>query len=191
MSRIPGHVVDGKSPPFPQGKYAGDLVDVKNEWSEDLANLNITLTFKNNTPLNGAPTVGARPFMERISVIANKQSVVDVVDFDSAPYGLRLAAGKLTQIAVAFGAPVTVMPDKSVDVDLNGFLTALTANAYQGKRTGFEVVHRAWKSKKTGKEGVSAEGIAYFPVEGGTNITMGDASSADAIPAVGGLRASA
>jgi len=179
--KVPGNVVEGKGTPFPQGSYVGKLSKVESVWSssdrenapDQKDNMDFVLTFGENAPADSETAqVGARPFTQRVAIINRGNSMVDITEFnDDTSYPLRLAAGLIAQLAVALDAPCTVSADKSVEFDVNAFLEGLQAGLYQNKPCGFTVTHRAWKSKKTGNSGVSADTSRFFAVEESENVT--------------------
>lgn len=171
--RVPGSVVDGRGQPFPQGVFLGRLAKNEEKWSEDGKNLDYILTFQDNTPLTPeSPGVGARPFVQRVTVIFQNQSIVDVAEFtENTPFALQRTATVVTQLALALGY-ATRAEDGSVDFNIEEFLENLQAGAYKDRQIGYEVRHRAWKAKgknpdgtpKTGS-GVNAEAIRFFAAE--------------------------
>lgn len=162
--RVPGHIVDGGGQPFPQGTFLGRLDSVKDAWTEDNAGLEYILTFRDNTPANAdTPNVGARPFVQRITVIFQNQSIVDLVEFkDTTPFALQRSATLISQLAIATGYAQRAA-DGSVEFNTEEFLENLLSGAYKDRQYGYEVRHRTWKSKTqknadgTAKTGVSAE----------------------------------
>lgn len=167
--RVPGHIVDGKGQPFPQGTWLGRLDSVKDEWTEDNSGLEYILTLRDNTPVDpSAPNVGARPFTQRVTVIFKNQSIVDLVEFgETTPFALQRAATTVAQLAIALGY-TTRSADGSVDFNTEEFLENLLSGAYKDRQVGYEVTHRNWKSKTqknadgTAKTGISAEAGRFF-----------------------------
>lgn len=167
--RVPKHIIEGRGNPFPQGLFLGRLVEVKDNWSEDQKNLDYVLTFQDIAPIEG-PQVGARPFTQRVTVIFQDQSVVDIEQFDeSVPFALQRSAGLITQLARALEFPfVEATPDDTADFNAEEFLENLAAGFYKDRVVGFAVRHRSWKSK-TQKDvkgqpvtGISAEANRFF-----------------------------
>lgn len=188
MATVPGSVVKGRGTPFPQGVYVGSLNKLEEAWSEDKKNLDFILTFRDNAPADeNSPQIGARPLIQRVPVIRSGRSVVDLSgdDFTSeeVPFPLRLAAGQIAQLVVALGGPCSIDEDDSVSFDIEAFMEGLQAGLYNGRSVGFEVIHRKWTSKKTGRSGVAADVSRYFPVEDHGAPT---AAPEDAEPAVVG-----
>jgi len=145
MSRIPGHVVAGTGSPFPAGVFLGRLADVKDTYSEDGKSLDFAMQFQDITPIEG-PQVGARPFTQRITIITNELSVVDVQEFnDEVPFRLRDAATLISQLAIALGYQMTVNADKSIEFNMEEFLENLQSGIYKDRVLGFEVRQRPGK----------------------------------------------
>lgn len=171
--RVPGNVVDGRSSPYPQGNFLGRIKEVKDNWSEDGKNCDYTITLGDNTPIDQkSPNVGARPFITRLTVIFQNQSIVEIVEFtDKTPYALQRTAGMVSQFAVALGY-ATRAADGSVDFNTEEFLENFLSGAYKDRQVGFEVNHRSWKSKNqknadgSAKTGTSAELGRVFNPEG-------------------------
>lgn len=168
--RVPGHIVDNKGQPFPQGVFLGRLAETKDQWSEAGESAEYILTFRDNTPVEG-PNVGARPFTQRIQVVYQNQSIVDITEFgEKTPFSLQRAAGLVAQLAVALGY-ATRSIDGSVEFNTEELLENLLTGAYKDRQLGFEVKHRNWKSKTqkdaTGKPvtGTSAEIVRFFNPE--------------------------
>ena len=160
MARIPAHVASGRRAPFPAGVFTGKLTKCDENWSEDKTGLAYVITFSDNAPFDAdSPDVGARPKMQRLQIIFNNVSLVDIVEFDDkVPFALANAATLITQLAEALGV---VQPDAdgSVDLDIEPFLQDLMAGAFDGSVVVFEVKHRAYASreakaaaKQTGKK---------------------------------------
>jgi hypothetical protein len=171
--KAPKSVVDMKGQPFPVGTFISAEHEVTESWrssvkeNPDLKDcLDLALVLKSNTPTDESPTVGKRPMTQRIPVVFKNQSVVDVEDFDdpNLSFALQRGAGLLSQLALALGA-TTRAEDGSVDFDAETFLAALVSGQYKSTPIGFQVIHRNWSSKATGKSGTSAEVNAFFPVE--------------------------
>lgn len=167
--RVPGHIVDGKGSPFPQGIFVGRLAEVKDEWTEDNSGLEYILTLRDNTPVSdNVSNVGARPFTQRVTVIFKGQSIVDLQEFgEKTPFALQRAVTTVSQLAIALGY-TTRAADGSVDFNTEEFLENLLSGAYKDRQVGFEVTHRNWKSKTqknsdgTAKTGISAEAGRFF-----------------------------
>lgn len=167
--RVPGHIVDGKGSPFPQGIFLGRLAEVKDEWTEDNTGLEYVLTFRDNTPVSTeVSNVGARPFTQRITVIFKGQSIVDLTEIgETTPFALQRAITLVSQLAVASGY-ATRAADGSVDFNTEEYLENLLSGAYKDRQYGFEVRHRTWKSKTqknadgTAQTGISAEANRFF-----------------------------
>lgn len=165
---VPKSVVEGRSGPFPVGTYIGVLAEAKERWFKDSETgketmLFLDLNFGNNAPLNGnGQQVGARSFRPSIVLVtSNKErtkkfALVDITEFsDDTPFALQNAASMASQLALAFGA-ASIDQEGNVKFDLGSFIENLAAGAYKGRSVVFEVTHRAWKSKATGKSGVEA-----------------------------------
>lgn len=165
---VPKSVVEGRSGPFPIGTYIGILGDVKERWFKDNetgkeTTLFLDLSFGNNAPLNGNGTqVGARTFRPSIVLVtSNKEktkkfALVDITEFsDDTPFALQNAASMASQLALAFGT-AHIDTEGNVNFDLGAFIENLAAGAYKGRSIVFEITHRPWKSKATGKSGVEA-----------------------------------
>lgn len=148
MARIPAHVASGRRAPFPAGVFMGEITKVDENWSEDKTGLALVVTLSNITPFDAdSPEVGARPKMQRLQVIFNNQSLVDIVEFtDDVPFALANAATLVTQLAEALGV---VQPniDGSVDFEMEPFLNSLMAGEFLGNQVVFEVKHRAYASR--------------------------------------------
>lgn len=160
MAHVPAHVASGRRAPFPAGTFLGNLSKVEENWSEDKTGFALLLTFTDITPFDAdSPQVGARPKMQRIPVIFNNQSLVDIVEFtDDVPFALSNAAKLVTQLGGALGL-IRPNMDGSVDFDMEPFLNDLMAGAFNGSTVVFEVKHRAYASreakmaaKQTGKK---------------------------------------
>lgn len=143
---VPRNVIEGRSAPFPAGVYLGRLNEAKEAWSEDQKSLNVSVQIRDITALDG-PNVGARPYSQRLAIVAKGYNVVDLKDFtdDNIPFPIRTSAGLLTQIAIAFGA-ATVTPE-GARVDLDRFLQDLVAGAYKDRVVQFSVEQRSFDSK--------------------------------------------
>ena len=161
--KIPSHIAEGKSPPFPAGTYVGKLTEAKQEWyASDAKNkpdtkdsARLQLTFKEITPVEG-PQVGARPLMQRLDIIRPAQvggpaiSIVDVAQSgqwdESIPFGIRQSAALFSQLALAFGA-ASVDGTGNVDVELDEFITALSGGVFNNREVLFTVEQRTYASK--------------------------------------------
>ena len=168
MSHIPAHVATGRRSPFPAGVFAGTLKDVKENWSEDKTGLFLLLTLGDVTPADEkSPNVGSRPKIQRLSIIFDNVSVVDIEVFDdNVPMTLSQSAGLITMLAKAFGVAVA-NADGSVDYDMGEFLEDLMGKVYNGKNVIFEVQNRSWKSKKTGNSGIDDSIIVFRMMDDG------------------------
>ena len=152
--RVPGSVATGKRPPFPEGTFAGTLTDVKEAWNDDQNACDLLLTFSENTAVEG-PEVGARPKMQRITVVYHDGDsghasvpLADIEEFtDDTPFRLRDAATLLTQLAVAIGAAA---PEENNDVefDMGQFIESLTGGVFKGETVIYGVRHRYAKTDK-------------------------------------------
>jgi len=163
--RVPGNVIEGRGTPFPVGTFIGRLDKVEENASEDKKNLDLVLTFRDISTIGEGPEVGARPFTQRVTVIFNDAFLADVTEFDdNVHFSLRRAAGLLTQIALAVGA-TTRTQDGSAELDMERFLESLTGGIYKDAQILFEVAHRPWTSKKTGRKGVSSEAVRFAAAE--------------------------
>jgi hypothetical protein len=165
---IPQNILDGKSPPFPAGTYVSKENEVKQVWSEDKKSLDFQITLKDNAPVEGSQ-IGKRPMVQRITVIYKEKGLVDVTTFDQdTPFPLQRGAGLLGTLAQAVGA-ATANPEGGATLDVENFLGGLASGLYAKNAVGFEVQHRAWKSKTqlntdgTPKTGVAAEIVRFFP----------------------------
>jgi hypothetical protein len=183
VTRIPAHVAAGRRAPFPAGVFLGELAKVQDSWSDDKTGLALLLTFTNVTPFDAeSPQVGARPKTQRIQVIFDNQSLVDVTDFnDDVPLALQNAATLVTQMAEALGL-VKPNADGSVDFELEPFLNDLMAGAFNGSALVFEVRHRQWKSKKTGNSGTDDSICAFKAAGEATNPGTAEAAAAPVPP---------
>lgn len=158
MAKVPSYVRTGKRAPFPAGTFIGQLTKVTDQWSDDQADLALLLEFRNITPADAnSPNVGARPKMQRIQCIFEKQALAEIPDFsdENIPMTLRSSATLVIQLAEAFGVaqkPATDTQDS--DFEFEPFLTDLAAGVYNNRTVIFEVANRAWKSKKTGSSGI-------------------------------------
>lgn len=171
--RVPGHVVDGRGQPFPQGNFLGRIKEVKDNWSEDGKTCDYLLTLGDNTPIDEkSPNVGARPFITRLTVVFQNQSIVELVEFtEKTPFALQRTAGMVSQLAVALGYAARAT-DGSVDFNTEEFLENLLSGAYKDRQIGYEVRHRGWKSKEKNadgtplKSGTNAEPVRFFGTDG-------------------------
>src|SRR5512147_1536986 len=153
---VPQNVLEGKGLPFPAGTYLSAENQVTQLWNEAKDTLEFVVKLSGNTPIEGSD-VGKRPMTQRITVIFKNQSVVDVKNFDeNTPFALQRAASVLGQLALALGV-AQPRPEGGVAFDIENFLAGLASNLYAKNTIGFEVQHRPWTSKKTGKSGISAE----------------------------------
>ena len=147
--RVPSNVAAGRGSPFPQGVFLGSLGEVTTRWSDDQKNMDVILTFAENTPFDeDSPNVGARTKRQRVTLIFQGQALVDVEEFtDDVHVALQRSATLLTQTALALGF-ATLNEDKSVDIDLEAFLEQLTNNVFKGEVVVFEVRHRGYASRE-------------------------------------------
>jgi len=183
--KIPSHVAEGKSPPFPEGTFVGKLIEAKQEWyASDTKNApdkkdsaRLTLTFKEITPVEG-PQVGARPLMQRLDIVRPPKpgqtpiSIVDVTEWDdSIPYGIRQSATLFSQLGLALGA-ASFDATGNVDVDLDEFITALSGGVFTNREVLFTVEQRSYDSKTrknpdgSAKKETVANVIAFKGVNG-------------------------
>jgi hypothetical protein len=155
MTRYSSNVVEGKSPPFPAGVFVGKLTEAKEEWySSDKTNpdgkdsVRLNLTFKEITPLDGAPQVGTRPLGQRIDVVVKKQSIVEIEDLEdpAVPFNLRQSATLVIQLALALGV-ATRNGDGTLDFEMGPFLEALSAGNFTNQSVRFAVEQRQYGSK--------------------------------------------
>jgi hypothetical protein len=185
--RVPGHIVDNKGQPFPQGTFLGRLAEVKDSWSEDGKSAEYILTFRDNSPVDG-PNVGARPFTQRIQVVYQDQSIVDITEFgERTPFSLQRAAGLVAQLAVALGYATRSL-DGSVEFNTEELLENLLTGAYKDRQLGYEVKHRNWKSKTqkdaAGKPttGTSAEIVRFFNPEASESPVLAEVTGGNGTP---------
>lgn len=163
---IPQNILEGRGSPFPAGTYTSTENAIQQVWSEDKQNLDFVFKFTGNAPIEGAE-VGKRPLTQRVTVIFKNQSVVDIKNFDeNTPFALQRSASLLAQLALALGV-AQPRPEGGVTFDIENFLAGLASGLYSKATVGFEVYHRAWKSK-AGKSGTSAEIARFFGVSTGT-----------------------
>ncbi len=167
--KVPQDVLAGRGQPFPQGTFVSAANKIEQNTSEDKTGLELVVTLNENSPLDGSPTVGKRPMTQRIPIVFQNQSVVDVEEFgENTPFALRRGAGLLGQLALALGV-AQKQEDGGVIFDIENFLAGLVSGLYAKQAVGFSVYHRAWTSKKSKnpdgsfKSGTSAEIGAFFP----------------------------
>lgn len=165
---VPQNVLEGRGTPFPTGTYISAENAIQQVWNEDKTQLDFVFKFSENSPVEGA-NVGKRPMTQRVTIIFKNQSVVDIATFDeNTPFALQRSAGLLAQLALALGVAQPNPNGGGVTFDIENFLAGLASGLYSKATVGFEVYHRAWKSKATGKSGTSAEIARFFGVSSGT-----------------------
>lgn len=160
--KIPRSIVDNRPQPFQPGTYNGELGEVTEQWSEDRKNLELLITFVNNTLVDGDWEPGNRRFFQRATIIRDGMSLVDVEDFedrDNVHFSLVRAATILGQLARALSA--TEGEDSvSMELDMDGFLEALQQGMYKGRKVLYRVYHRTYKRRDDPQDRASWTGIA-------------------------------
>lgn len=184
--RIPQHIVDGKSPPFPAGTFEGALGEVKDEWyPSDRKNkpdtndsFRLAIGFTDIATLDG-PTVGKRPLIQRIDIIRAGHSLVDVTEFnDDVPFSLRQSATLLSQLAIAVGAATPAADGSGLDVNMEQFIEQLQAKLFQGRRVVFEVQQRTYDSKTNKNADGSAQKVTTSNIVGFSAQAQSDVAAA-------------
>ena len=183
QQRIPAHIAGGRRSPFPKGVFVGTLNKVEDRWSDDKTDMALNLTFNNITPIDG-PQVGSRHKFQRLQVIFDGQSLVEIEDWTEGKVPLALvdAAGLVTMLEEALGFALRNAGGENV-ADNEQFLEQLMAGVYNGRAVGFEVQNRTWKSKKTGKSGIDDSCIRFFAFDDGSGQTAAPAAPAPESPA--------
>lgn len=165
MTKIPAHVAEGRSSPFPAGTYMGRLNEVKESWSEDKTNLTYNVWFKEVTALEGGREVGNRPFRQQLKIINNNESIVDIVEFnDQVPFMLSRSAGLIAQLALALNEAKVDPRTRDVTFDMETFLENLAQGVYKDRTLVFEVQNRSYK-RRDGTMAVDDSAVRFASAE--------------------------
>lgn len=166
---LPKSIVENAYEPFPAGTYMGVYADCGIAKNQDGSWMALELTFVDNEPIGDSPPDG-RPFKDTITIRVKDQSILDFDDFSALPkelFGLRLGAGLLAGLALAFGE-ATEDEDGNVEVDLDSFIDNLQNGSLQGRTAAFVTKQRTrkYEDKDTGEEKTTVDTNAqrYFPV---------------------------